>query len=52
MTTEKSVKCKIIIALLSVYIIWGSTYLAIRIALEGFPPFMMGGIRLAYPLWR
>ncbi len=36
---------KLVIALLSVYFIWGSTYLAIRIALEGFPPFMMAGVR-------
>jgi drug/metabolite transporter (DMT)-like permease len=36
---------KLLIALLSVYFIWGSTYLAIRIALEGFPPFMMAGVR-------
>ncbi|MBZ5590058.1 MAG: drug/metabolite exporter YedA [Acidobacteriia bacterium] len=34
-------------ALLAVYVIWGSTYLAIRIALEGFPPFLMAGIRFA-----
>jgi drug/metabolite transporter (DMT)-like permease len=33
------------LALLTVYIIWGSTYLAIRIALEGFPPFLMAGTR-------
>ncbi len=32
-------------ALLSVYVIWGSTYLAIRIALEGLPPFLMAGAR-------
>lgn len=32
-------------ALLAVYLIWGSTYLAIRIALEGFPPFLMAGVR-------
>jgi len=38
-------KVKVMIALLSVYFIWGSTYLAIRIALEGFPPFFMAGIR-------
>lgn len=38
-------KIKVLIALLSVYFIWGSTYLAIRIALEGFPPFFMAGIR-------
>lgn len=35
----------VILALLAVYIIWGSTYLAIRIGLEGFPPFLMAGIR-------
>jgi len=35
----------IIAALLSLYVIWGSTYLAIRIALEGFPPFLMAGLR-------
>jgi drug/metabolite transporter (DMT)-like permease len=35
----------IVLALLAVYLIWGSTYLGIRIALEGFPPFLMGGVR-------
>ncbi|RJQ49944.1 MAG: drug/metabolite exporter YedA [Nitrospiraceae bacterium] len=33
------------LALLAVYISWGSTYLAIKIALEDFPPFFMMGIR-------
>jgi len=33
------------LALLGVYLIWGSTYLAIRIALIDFPPFLMGAIR-------
>ncbi len=33
------------LALLGVYVIWGSTYLAIRYALEGFPPFLMAAIR-------
>lgn len=33
-------------ALLSVYVIWGSTYLGIRFALEGgYPPLLMGGGR-------
>lgn len=32
-------------ALLALYLIWGSTYLAMRFAIEGFPPFMMAGIR-------
>jgi len=34
------------LALAAVYLIWGSTYLAIRYALEGgFPPFLLGGVR-------
>jgi drug/metabolite transporter (DMT)-like permease len=33
------------LSLLGVYLIWGSTYLAIRIALADFPPFLMGAIR-------
>ncbi len=32
-------------ALLSLYLIWGSTYLGMRFALESFPPFIMSGIR-------
>jgi len=36
----------IVLALAAVYLIWGSTYLAIRFALEGgWPPLLMGGIR-------
>ncbi len=35
----------IVIALVSVYLVWGSTYLAIRYALESFAPFQMGGMR-------
>ena len=44
-TIKGDSRVKVLIALLSVYFIWGSTYLAIRIALEGFPPFMMAGMR-------
>lgn len=32
-------------AMLAVYIVWGSTYLAIRIAVETLPPFLMAGVR-------
>jgi drug/metabolite transporter (DMT)-like permease len=32
-------------ALFSLYLIWGSTYLAIRVALESYPPFLMAGVR-------
>ncbi len=34
------------LALLTVWLVWGSTYYAIRVALEGFPPFGMAAARL------
>ncbi|UHQ22921.1 drug/metabolite exporter YedA [Lysobacter sp. 5GHs7-4] len=34
------------LALASVYILWGSTYLAIRFALESYPPFLLGALRM------
>jgi drug/metabolite transporter (DMT)-like permease len=33
------------LALAALYLIWGSTYLAIRVAVETIPPFAMGSIR-------
>jgi drug/metabolite transporter (DMT)-like permease len=41
----KSNRLAIGLALVSLYLIWGSTYLGIRIAIETFPPFMMGAMR-------
>jgi drug/metabolite transporter (DMT)-like permease len=38
-------RAQIIAAFASIYLVWGSTYLAIRYAIETIPPFMMGGIR-------
>ena len=38
-------KTKIWAALLTVYIVWGSTYLGIRFAVETIPPFMQAGFR-------
>jgi drug/metabolite transporter (DMT)-like permease len=35
----------VIAAFLAVYIIWGSTYLAIRFAVTTIPPFLMGALR-------
>ena len=35
----------ILLALFAVYAIWGSTYLAMRVALETVPPFLMSGPR-------
>ncbi len=48
------------LALLGVYLIWGSTYLAIRIGLGGYPPFLLaalrflvaGGLLLLFLRWR
>lgn len=47
-------------ALLACYFVWGSTYLAIRFALQGIPPFFQmasrfliaGGLLLGWVLWR
>jgi len=33
------------LALAVVYLVWGSTYLAIRFAIETMPPFTMAGLR-------
>ena len=38
-------KTKLWIALLALYIVWGSTYLAIRFAVETIPPFMHASLR-------
>jgi drug/metabolite transporter (DMT)-like permease len=35
----------LLVALLTVYVVWGSTYLAIRVAVLGMPPFLMAGLR-------
>jgi drug/metabolite transporter (DMT)-like permease len=46
------------LSLALVYVVWGSTYLVLRWGLEGFPPFVMNGIRLVvaggllYPIAR
>jgi drug/metabolite transporter (DMT)-like permease len=44
----KNSKIKIFTALVAVYISWGSTYLAIRIALQELPPLFMMGIRFFF----
>src|SRR6195952_858040 len=36
---------QVVLAYLTVYIVWGSTYFFISRALQGFPPFMLGAIR-------
>jgi drug/metabolite transporter (DMT)-like permease len=51
------VKLRIAIAMLAIYLIWGSTYLAIRFAVDTIPPFLMAGTRFLIPglllvIWR
>jgi drug/metabolite transporter (DMT)-like permease len=36
---------RLLTAFAAVYLIWGSTYLAIRFAIETMPPFLMAGVR-------
>lgn len=38
-------KSKIWLALIALYIVWGSTYLGIKVAIETIPPFFHAGIR-------
>jgi drug/metabolite transporter (DMT)-like permease len=46
-TPHRASALAIAFALASVYVLWGSTYLAIRFALEGYPPFLLGAIRMS-----
>ena len=38
-------KSLVLVAFAAVYVIWGSTYLAIRVGIESFPPFILAGVR-------
>ncbi len=44
-TTGTPSRARLIAAFAAVYTIWGSTYLAIRFAIESLPPFLMIGFR-------
>jgi len=43
--TQDNPRLLIPVALLALYVIWGSTYLGIRFALESYPPFLLAGVR-------
>lgn len=43
--TDRGRVIKIILAFAAVYLIWGSTYLAIQVAIKTLPPFLMAGTR-------
>jgi drug/metabolite transporter (DMT)-like permease len=44
---QSSARTKILVfvAFAAVYLVWGSTYLAIRVGIESFPPFVLAGVR-------
>lgn len=42
---ERPSTAKLVAAFAAVYVIWGSTYLAILYAIETLPPFLMAGVR-------
>jgi drug/metabolite transporter (DMT)-like permease len=41
----RTYKVKLVLAFVAIYVIWGSTYLAIRYAVETIPPLVTAGIR-------
>lgn len=45
MTSPKQSKLIIIAAFFAIYFVWGTTYLAIKYAIETIPPFLMMGMR-------
>jgi drug/metabolite transporter (DMT)-like permease len=45
LTKTIGARWRLYVAFLTVYVIWGSTYLAIRFSIETLPPFLMAGIR-------
>lgn len=45
MATKGPARARVVAAFAAVYLIWGSTYLAIRYAIETLPPFLMAGVR-------
>lgn len=44
-TIVNNLKLRVLLAFVGIYIIWGTTYLAISYGLKGFPPFILSGFR-------
>ena len=44
-STSSTSRLAVGLALFSLYVVWGSTYLAMRVAMESFGPFTMAAIR-------
>ena len=47
MTAPRPSRVKIVLAFAAVYILWGSTFLGIRLAIETLPPFLMAATRFS-----
>lgn len=47
LSSQKPGPLAIGLALLILYVVWGSTYLAIRVSVQTFPPLLMGATRFA-----
>src|ERR1700743_378597 len=45
MSAVRRFSLPLIAAFFALYVIWGSTYLVIRIGVEYWPPLMLGGVR-------
>ncbi|QJW93202.1 EamA family transporter [Frigoriglobus tundricola] len=45
MGSEPPSRIKLLLAFAAIYVLWGSTYLAIRLAIDTLPPFLMAGTR-------
>lgn len=47
MPTRRPSRLLVVLAFAAVYILWGSTYLGIRLAIETLPGFLMAGVRFS-----
>ena len=46
-SNQSSASTWVPLSMFALYIIWGSTYLGIRVALQSYPPFLLAGLRFA-----
>ena len=46
--TTKPETVKVLLAFAAIYIVWGSTYYGVSIALKSFPPFLLAALRLLF----
>src|SRR4051812_17877466 len=44
-SSAQATRLTIVLSFLAIYLIWGTTFLGIRVAVETIPPFLMTGLR-------